>query len=326
MNRYLLAVMAFIFAIPFASAQQPELLVKSGDKGLYVEHKIAPKESFFAVSRKYNVHPRTIAVYNKLDYNKGLVIGQTIRIPLSDTNFTQKGNSGTPLYYKVGEGEGLMKVSSLYRDVKLETLRGWNNLADNSVSPGKKLVVGFLVSKGMPSVTITPKVAPVNEAVKTDPPKTEPVAEVVKNDPPKTEPVQNDPPKTEPVKTEPKPVFASNEEKPTTTGNDQGYFRYHFEQQVKKNPVSKDATLTSGIFKTTSGWLDSKYYLLIDGVQPGMIVKVINPGNNRIIFAKVLGEMSGIKQNEGLNLRLSSAAASALQISETDKFIVKVNY
>lgn len=324
MNRYLLAVLAFIFAIPFASAQQPELLVKSGDKGLYVEHKIVPKESFFAVSRKYNVHPRTIAAYNKLDYNKGLVIGQTIRIPLSDTNFTQKGNSGTPLYYKVAEGEGLMKVSSLYHDVTLETLRGWNHLADNSVSPGKKLVVGFLVTKGMPSVTLTPKTTLVNETVMTDPPKTEPITEVVKSDPPKTEPVKNDPPKTEPVKEEPKPVFASNEEKPVS--NDQGYFRYHFEQQVKKNPVSKDATLTSGIFKTTSGWLDAKYYLLIDGVQPGMIVKVINPGNNRIIFAKVLGEMSGIKQNEGLNLRLSSAAASALQVTETDKFIVKVNY
>lgn len=324
MNRYLLAAMAFIFAIPFASAQQPELMVKSGDKGLYVEHKIAPKESFFAVSRKYNVHPRTIAVYNKLDYNKGLVIGQVIRIPLSDTNFTQKGNSGTPLYYKVGDGEGLMKVSGLYHNVTLETLRGWNNLADNSVSPGKKIVVGFLVTKGMPSVTLTPKITPVNETVKTDPPKTEPIIEVVKNDPPKTEPVKNDPPKTEPVKEEPKPVFASNEEKPA--GGDQGYFRYHFEQQVKKHPVSKDATLTSGIFKTTSGWLDAKYYLLIDGVQPGMIVKVINPGNNRIIFAKVLGEMSGIRQNEGLNIRLSSAAASALQVTETDKFIVKVNY
>jgi LysM repeat protein len=324
MNRYLLAALAFIVAITSASAQQPELLVKSGDKGLYVEHKIVPKESFFAVSRKYNVHPRTIAVYNKLDYNKGLVIGQTIRIPLSDTNFTQKGNSGTPLYYKVGEGEGLMKVSSLYRDVTLETLRGWNNLADNSVAPGKKLVIGFLVTKGIPPVTLTPKTTPVTETVKNDPPKTEPVTEVVKNDPPKTEPVKNDPPKTEPVREDPKPVFASNEEKSST--NDQGYFRYHFEQQVKKNPVSKDATVTSGIFKTTSGWLDAKYYLLIDGVQPGIIVKVMNPANNRIIFAKVLGEMSGIKQNEGLNLRLSSAAASALQVTETDKFIVKVNY
>jgi hypothetical protein len=320
MNRYVLAALAFFFAIPFVSAQQPEqLLVKSGEKGLYLEHKIAPKESFFAVSRKYNVHPKTIAVYNKLDYNKGLVIGQVIRIPLNDTNFTQKGNSGTPLYYKVGENEGLMKVSGLYKNVTLETLRGWNNLADNSVPSGKKLVVGFLVSKGMPSVTLTPKVItePVTETVKTDPPKTDPVITEPKVETPKVETKIEEPKTTQ-------PVFARNEEKPVS--NEQGYFRYHFEQQLKSRPVSKEATLTSGIFKTTSGWLDSKYYLLMDGVQPGTIIKVSNPSNNRIIFAKVLGEMSGIKQNEGLNLRLSSAAASALQVTEQDKFIVKVNY
>lgn len=322
MNKYMLALLAFIFAIQFASAQQPEqLLAKSGEKGLYIDHKVAPKESFFAVSRKYNVHPKTIATYNKLDYNKGLVIGQVIRIPLSDTNFTQKGNSGTPLYYKVGENEGLLKVSSLYKNVTLETLRGWNNLPDNSVAAGKKLVVGFLVTKGMPSVTLTPKTQPTTEIVETDPPKP---AEAIITEPKREEP------KPETVKVEvPKPtqpVFASNEEKPTATSNDNGYFRYHFEQQVKGHPVSKDATLTAGIFKTTSGWLDGKYYLLIDGVTPGTIVKISNPSNSRIIFAKVLGEMSGIKQNEGLNLRLSSAAASALQVTEQDKFIVKVNY
>jgi hypothetical protein len=44
------------------------------------------------------------------------------------------------------------------------------------------------------------------------------------------------------------------------------------------------------------------------------------------VFAKVLGEMTGIRQNQGLEVRISNAAASALNISETDKFIVKVNY
>jgi hypothetical protein len=48
--------------------------------------------------------------------------------------------------------------------------------------------------------------------------------------------------------------------------------------------------------------------------------------NNKIIYAKVLGEMSGIRQNEGLNIRISSAGASALEIAEQDKFIVKVNF
>ena len=128
--------------------------------------------------------------------------------------------------------------------------------------------------------------------------------------------------KEEPQKTE--AVFAKQDEKITPSGD--GYFKYHFEQQVKKSPVTKDMTAAAGIFKTTSGWLDAKYYLLMDRVQPGTIIKITNPSNNKSIYAKVLGEMAGIRQNEGFDIRISSAAASALQITEQDKFILKVNY
>ena len=125
------------------------------------------------------------------------------------------------------------------------------------------------------------------------------------------------------IKIEEKPVIIT-EEKPMPVG--QGYFKSSFDQQVKTTPAVKNETVTSGIFKTISGWQDSKYYLLMDGVQPGAIVRIINPDNNKMVYAKVLGEMSGIRQNEGLNIRISNAAASALQIQEPDKFIVKVNY
>jgi hypothetical protein len=53
---------------------------------------------------------------------------------------------------------------------------------------------------------------------------------------------------------------------------------------------------------------------------------VINPTNSKAIYAKVLGEMSGIRQNQGYDVRISNAAASALDVSDTDKFIVRVNY
>ena len=107
---------------------------------------------------------------------------------------------------------------------------------------------------------------------------------------------------------------------------EQGYFKSHFELQVKKFPVSKEQTVTSGIFKTASGWQDAKYYLLIDAVQPGTIIKVINPTNNNVIYVKVLGVMNGIRQNEGFNIRISNAGATALGVTEQDKFIVKISY
>jgi hypothetical protein len=107
---------------------------------------------------------------------------------------------------------------------------------------------------------------------------------------------------------------------------DQGYFKKSYDQQVKTSPASKNATVTSGIFKTTSGWQDAKYYLLIDGVATGTIIKVTNPDNNKAIYAKVLGEMNGIRQNEGLDVRISNAAASTLGVPDTEKFTLKVNY
>ena len=105
-----------------------------------------------------------------------------------------------------------------------------------------------------------------------------------------------------------------------------GYFKNNFFQQVKSSPLTKDQTVTSSIFKTQSGWQDGKFYLLINGVEPGTIVKLTNPGNSKTIYAKVLYSMDKIRENQGVDIRISDAAASSLAVSETDKFILKVNY
>ena len=306
-------------------AQPGELWVKNSDKGLYLEHKVMPKEGLFPLGRIYNVHPRHIANFNGIDFNKGLVLGQLIKIPLSDSNFNQKTNQGVPVHYKVGEKEGLMRVSTIHNKVLMENLRSWNNLSNDNVNFGTTLVVGYLVSKEMKAAV------PVTEVKK---------EEIVKEA--KKEPVKDESNVVE------QPVIKTEESKPVeivkkeevkqqekTTGitpavkietSEEGYFKWHFEQQAKQHSAVNDKTVTSGIFKTTSGWTDGKYYLLINGVVAGTIVKIINPTNNKSVYAKVLGQMEGINMNKGLDIRISNAAASGLGITETDKFIVKVNY
>jgi LysM repeat protein len=316
MKKFIFSFLSLLF-VTFAFAQK-ELIVKTSDKGLYLEHKVVSKESYYSIGRKYNLHPKSLASFNALEMTKSLQIDQKMRIPLLDTNFTQQGNSGTPVYYKTDEKEGLMAVSNKFNKVPLANLRNWNNISDNEVKEDTKLIIGFLKSKEMPSVTIASK------------PKTEEVVEkteekpVIKTEEKPIEKIVEKPVvKTGPEKVIEKPIIKTEEK---TAGSNNGFFKVHFDQQIKSNPISKSETVTSGIFKTTSGWQDSKYYLLIDKVSPGTIVKVINPTNNKAVFAKVLGEMSGIRQNEGLNIRISNAAASVLDIAEQDKFIVKVNY
>lgn len=332
MKSSILFLYAVVLSCGTALAQKGDLLVKSSDGGLFLDHKVAPKETYYSLGRLYNLHPKSIAAFNKLDMNKGLNIDQKIRIPLLDTNFTQKGNSGTPVYYKVGENEGLLTVSKKNNNVTLAKLREWNNLGSDVLKKDAKLVVGFLQSREMKSVTLggTPAREAEPEVKEPAPVVTEPVAQPVTEDISKKEEKKiaeaeekSEKKEEKKEKKDPPPVVTETR-KPSVEG--QGYFKNHFEQQVKVMPVTKEETVTAGIFKTTSGWEDAKYYLLIDKVQPGTIVKLINPANNKAVFAKVLGEMAGIRQNEGYNIRISNAAASALEITEQDKFVVKVNY
>jgi len=124
------------------------------------------------------------------------------------------------------------------------------------------------------------------------------------------------------MKTEPVIV----KQQAVTNNDGTGYFKNNFFQQVKTAPLTKDQTVTSSIFKTQSGWQDGKYYLLINGVEPGTIVKITNPSNSKTVYAKVLYSMEKIRENQGVDIRISDAAASSLAVSETDKFILKVNY
>lgn len=313
-----------IFTITFS--QQADLVFKTGSKGNYIEHKVQPKEGLFPLSRLYNVHPRHIAVFNNHDFNKGLSIGQLVQIPLTDTNFSQSGNNGVPVYYTTSQKETLANVSTKTGKVPLNQLRTWNTLTSDNLSAGTKLIVGFLITNEMQDRVVTIPEKKKEIALPPQVEKKEIVPEQKKEVPEKTEPeVKKEIPAV--LKEEPKIMAApvkSFEEKSSENGN--GYFREHFTHQVEKSPVSKEQTVTSSIFKTTSGWQDAKYYLLINGVDPGTIVKITNPGNNKILYAKVLYSMEGIRQNQGLDIRISDAAAAALAIKETDKFIVKLNY
>lgn len=317
---FLLAAILFCGVFVFA---QDELLIHNSDKGLYLVHTVQAKENFYSIGRLYNVYPKDIESFNSLDMKKGLNIGQTIKIPLSATNFSQKSSGGgRPLYYVVGEGEGLYRVSVKNKGVLMADLRKWNHLTDDHISAGKKLVVGYLVSPEANNIVVGHP-APEAEKKPAEQPKQDVAVQAARE---KTEDrVPDKEPEKKPEPPVTKPVSNTAIQVAVNDGNG-GYFKSMFDRQVKVQPLKADETATAGIFKTASGWQDAKYYALMDNVEPGTIVRIINPTNSKAVYAKVLGEMSGIRQNQGYNIRMSNAAASALEVSDTDKFIVRVNY
>ena len=96
-----------------------------------------------------------------------------------------------------------------------------------------------------------------------------------------------------------------------------GYFTPGFEQQAKEGKVQKLENSVYGIFKSTSGWQDSKFYVLMNNVVPGTIVQLRVISTGKRIYAKVLGSVPSGKESEGVDLRISNATASALGIADT---------
>ena len=323
MKKYLL----LFICIPFLSfAQEKSLLVESNSTGLYVNHQVAAKENYYSIGRIYNISPRDIAPFNNLQLESGLNPGQQLKIPLNSTNFFQSGQAEqdetfVPVYYKIKNKEGLYRVAVKHNNLPLENLKQWNNIKGDAVKNGTILIIGFLKVKKELSLLAKNGIGTsiqaadlakveIKKSEASAPDKTnntkEPVA-IVKNTDSENKKVQEKSKAAETAKTQ-----------PSTNGENMvGVFKNQFDLQIRNNEMVENEG-KAGIFKSTSGWADQKYYCLYNGASQGSIIKITNPANGKFVFAKVLDLIPDIKKNEGLLVCMSSAAAGALGVSETN--------
>jgi LysM repeat protein len=332
---------SILFLISFvAQAQQPKLYAEKNEKGIFVEHKVQPKENWYSVGRLYAISPKEIAFFNGLTMEKGLSIGQALKVPLNSTNFIQSVSAvGVPVYHTVQAKEGLMKVATTY-GMGLASLKNLNGLNTDQVNIGLQLIVGYIgtsnqnntASLPSPSTsTNTSSLAAPGSTVTTTLPASTSVP-VVNPAPVKTQSVAPpvtqkttvvaDKPKEEAPKVVTKTVEKVNQPKVQAAENKitppglKNYFATEFFKQSKEGKEQKLDNPTYGIFKSSSGWQDGKYYILINDVVPGTIVKLTDIKTESTIHAKVLGAVPPGKESEGMQLRLSNAGASALGMLE----------
>lgn len=282
-------------------------------------HTVGPKENLSSIGRLYEVNGRVLANFNNLDYDKGITVGQVLKIPPKGTTLDQvaqpvkkevpvvqpsvqagdtKNENVKPIYHKVGKKETLYHISTLYGKVPIEDLKKWNHLTSDTLIEGTNLIVGY--SK----TSVVLPTTPVEKAEKEKP--------VVMQDEKKEQ--------IKPVK-EGETIETKAAENKDYKG---GVFKTVFESQ-SSNGETVSLAGAAGIFKSTSGWSDGKYYCLYNTAPPGTIIKVTNTANGKFVFAKVLDGMPDIKQNNGLLICVSNAAAKELG-AEENNFNCSVHY
>jgi hypothetical protein len=105
--------------------------------------------------------------------------------------------------------------------------------------------------------------------------------------------------------------------------NDEGYFAHTYYMRIKDRAYQA-ITGDASIFKTISGWNDRKFYVLINEIIPGTIVR-ITTANKKSVCAKVLGPLPETQGAAGLVIRMNNAAASALGVDD-QRFVVTITY
>jgi LysM domain len=376
-----LILISFFFA-KFARSQSNELIIQGQTGKLYLEHTVVAKENWYSVGRLYNVNAKELAPFNKLTLGQPLIIGETLEIPLTPTNFSQNGIKAAgetlvPVIHITQEKEWMYRISVNYNKVPIPNIEKWNNVTPDQIHPGLHLIVGYLkvktalsalatnvpasASPAPPVATTTkPATAPAPPAVApatstpnasvpaTSVPVTSAPATSTSSVAPTTKPATPTPTTPKPTTVVTKPVTTDSPVASTPTTSTPNASAPVASHSVAPSPATsapappaphfnggafrgdfndggKSASGMGGIFKSTSGWQDGKYYALMNNMTVGTIVRITDPSTNKTVYAKILGQLPEMKESAGLSIRMSNAAAAELGESD-NRFNVQINY
>jgi LysM repeat protein len=293
----------------------------------YLLHTIKKGETLSSLAKKFHTTVGNIMRLNSMNSKSVLKLGQKVKIPINSDDVVVKDTTRhllkatvatqeavfetttqpqNAITYKVQPKETLYSIAQK-NHVSVSQIKKWNSLKNDNIQTGQKLMVG---------------IQPQESAARSAAPKL-----IVKPGRPDNDPNQPKATITESAEEIKTPVKVAEEKnKPATLFEEQtiqatnayaeGFFKSEY------NEKGQEAMGTAATFKSASGWADKKFYVLINKIDAGTVISLSS--NNKTIYAKVLGALPDIKEDNGLLLRLSNAAAAALGVA--DKFDVIINY
>ena len=283
-----------MFLVPFAGRAQSKLLVLGKCPECYVQYRLKPGETLESISALAGMPLTQLKAYNKISSADLTATPSSIRIPLNASNLITS-KTPLPVFHVVEKGDNLYRLNLQYFTPGIPRIKEWNQLKSETLKDGDMVVVGYL--GGNEALVNTPSAAALPTMVASTPVVAAPALV-----------------EAAPVK----PVVAIPQ-----VSAAEGYYAAQFSAALSAQQLL-EISGTGGLFKSITGWGDKRYYVLMNEVVPGSIVR-ITVDQVKYICARVLGPIPDNKPNKGLLVRLSNAAAAALGVSEMI-FTATVNY
>ncbi len=315
MKKLLPAILVFVlFVIQRADAQTN-----------YINHTLKTGETLSALAKQFNTTVGDIMRANGMHADSKLVVGSTIKIPSTGSNtvvveetkpvvppkqeIVAEVPSGSSSHI-VQKGETVFGISKQH-NITTDQLRQWNNLTDNNLEVGQVLVVGN-VPAGNNNNTQAVVKDPAQDSYVKQEDKTVVTATPAEPDNSASKKQRNSKKDKKPLV----PVAENTDKTPAeiaAVANNEGYFSDAFTAGMRRNkPQTLNGRAMS--FKAATGWNDYKYYVLMNDVEIGTIVKLTSAAG-KTVYAKVLWNLGDMKENDGLACRISNAAVAALGVN-----------
>lgn len=323
-------IASLVFLMPLLSVSQT--ITSNTEKGTaYIEHTVEKSQGIQAIANRYKANYSEVLKLNAFTASSVVKEGQKIKVPIAQIIRPNcEGADCIKVLYTVKQSEGLYRIGVNYGNIKMAQLKALNNLSSESVHIGQQILVGYLplspsiVKTEVLDVPVVKEKITVPEVAKVEVPVAQPVA--VKMVSKETAPVVDKPAVAQQAIVAPAAEKVVEKEKvqanPTTVViPSKGFFAPQFAKGTS------EVYGLAAAFKSESGWADNKFYVLMNEATPGSVVMVALSNNtSTYVYAKVLGPVSQVKENENVKFRINDAGAAALGVGQQDNFKVTVVY
>lgn len=284
--------------------------------GATIKHTVAPSETLYSLSRKYQVSVDDIKKWNNLSSNE-LSIGQELVIRTTKAASPVKENTVAPVptpaastsdqvIHTVDISQTLFSISRMY-NTTVDQIKAWNSLTSNEISVGQRLIVGQKTKTEPAQMTNTT----VDKPVKEDKPVV--IAEKPVEKPKETTPVLT--PKKEPEK-----VIDTNPVDSDAATNAPS------SQEAVSSSSSFKKVVETGIAELIEGSGDSNKYRALHRTAPiGTIMHVRNDLNDMSVFVRIVGKIPDTGVNDKVVIKISKAAFDKLG-GVNSRFPVEITY
>lgn len=239
-----------------ARAQQSAdtLFAQVSGNRLLLSHTVAKGENLEQIAARYHLTPGALAAQNGIAFASALFEGAEIRIPLDTTNLSESFGAGDrPVYFRC-RGRENFEVLATSIGQNFRKLQALNPGMKQYCTPGNLVLIGYFRK---PAATAD-EIIPEKDGV-------QPV------DTPTSPPVDSFP-----VAPVPEPVVPEAEAL--------------FKEAVEAGMPLVTHTGPVSFFPGGSGTV---YYAFHNAAAHGTILRIHNPANGRVVYAKVIGRVPG---------------------------------